>query len=104
MLSGNNNSAPEGAGATKPANSSSVTPWRLARLHAATSCRPLPWAAPGLFGGLIAGGLIAGALAPRYYGGYYGYGYPAYYGGYYDGPSCWRRHFNGWRWVAYRVC
>jgi hypothetical protein len=62
------------------------------------------WRGPGLFGGLIAGGLIAGALAPRHYGGYYGYGYPAYYGGYYDGPSCWRRHFNGWRWVGYRVC
>ena len=62
------------------------------------------WRGPGLFGGLIAGGLIAGALAPRYYGGYYGYGYPAYYGGYYNGPYCWRRHFNGWRWVAYRVC
>jgi hypothetical protein len=57
------------------------------------------WRGPGLVGGLIAGGLIAGALAPRYYG----YGYPGYYG-YYDGPYCWRRHFNGWRWVAYRVC
>ncbi|HWF96951.1 MAG TPA: hypothetical protein VG291_18525 [Xanthobacteraceae bacterium] len=57
------------------------------------------WRGPGLFGGLIAGGLIAGALAPRYYGGYY----PRYYG-YYNGPYCWRRHFNGWRWVAYRVC
>jgi hypothetical protein len=58
------------------------------------------WRNPGLFGGLVVGGLIAGALAPRYYGypGYYGY-----YSGYY-GPSCWRRHYNGWRWVAYRVC
>jgi hypothetical protein len=53
---------------------------------------------PGLFGGLVVGGLIAGALAPRYYG-YYGPGYNGYYG-----PSCWRRHFNGWRYVAYRVC
>jgi hypothetical protein len=57
------------------------------------------WRGPGLFGGLIVGGLIAGALAPRYYN----YGYPGYYG-YSDGPYCWRRHFNGWRWVAYRVC
>ncbi len=55
------------------------------------------WRGPGLFGGLIAGGLIAGALAPRYYG-----YYPRYYA--YSGPYCWRRHFNGWRWVAYRVC
>jgi hypothetical protein len=50
---------------------------------------------PGLVGGLIVGGLVAGALAPRYYG-------PGYYGAY-DG-GCWRRHWNGWRWVAYRVC
>ena len=55
---------------------------------------------PGLLGGLIVGGLVAGALAPRYYG----YGYPRHYGYYDDGPYCWRRHFNGWRWVAYRVC
>jgi hypothetical protein len=55
----------------------------------------------GLFGGLIVGGLIAGALAPRYYG---GYGYPGYNGYYDDGPYCWRRRFNGWRYVHYRVC
>jgi hypothetical protein len=53
---------------------------------------------PGLFGGLIVGGLIAGALAPRYYG----YQSPGYYG--YYGPTCWRRTFNGRRWVSYRVC
>jgi hypothetical protein len=54
---------------------------------------------PGFFGGAIAGGLIASAFAPRYYG----YGYPAYYG--YDPYySCWRRGWNGWRWVHYRVC
>jgi hypothetical protein len=54
-----------------------------------------------LVGGLIVGGLIAGALAPRYYG-----GYPGYYGRYggYDYDGCWRRHWNGWRWVGYRVC
>jgi hypothetical protein len=59
------------------------------------------WRGPGLFGGLVVGGLIAGALAPRYYG------YPGYYryGGYgYDYDGCWRRHWNGWRWVGYRVC
>jgi hypothetical protein len=60
------------------------------------------WRGPGLIGGLIAGGLIAGALAPRYYGGYYGYGYSPYYG--YGGPYCWRRAWNGWRWVHYRAC
>lgn len=56
------------------------------------------------FGGLAAGALLAGAFAPRYYDygypyGYYGYG--PYYGGYY---GCWRRHWNGWGWVRYRVC
>jgi hypothetical protein len=55
------------------------------------------WRGPGLVGGLIAGGLIAGALAPRYYD----YGYYPYYG---DGPYCWRRAWNGWRWVHYRAC
>jgi hypothetical protein len=62
------------------------------------------WRGPGIVGGLIAGGLIAGALAPRYYGypGYYGY----YDGGYDNGPyyGCWRRHWNGYGWVRYRVC
>jgi hypothetical protein len=65
------------------------------------------WRGPGLFGGLVAGALIAGAFAPRYYG--YDYGYPAYgsyYGGYggYGGYGCWRRAWNGWRVVHYRVC
>jgi hypothetical protein len=53
-----------------------------------------------LFGGLVAGALISGALAPRYYG--YGPGYYSYGPGYYDG--CWRRAWNGWRVVHYRVC
>ncbi len=57
------------------------------------------WRGPGIVGGIVAGGLIAGALAPRYYG---YYGYPAYYGPYAGG--CWRRHWNGFRWVAFRVC
>jgi hypothetical protein len=57
------------------------------------------WRGPGVVGGLIAGGLIAGALAPHYYD--YGY-YPAYGG--YDGAYCWRRAWNGWRWVHYRAC
>jgi hypothetical protein len=52
------------------------------------------WRGPGLVGGLIVGGLVASALAPRYY--YSGYPY------YYD--SCWRRAWNGWRVVHYRVC
>jgi len=45
--------------------------------------------------------LVAGALAPHYYGypGYYRYGYAGY-----DYDGCWRRHWNGWRWVGYRVC
>jgi MFS family permease len=60
---------------------------------------PLGLARPGVVGGLIAGGLIAGALAPHYYD--YGY-YPAYGG--YDGAYCWRRAWNGWRWVHYRAC
>ena len=51
------------------------------------------WRGPAFFGGLVAGGLIASALAPRYY-----YGYPTYY------DSCWRRAWNGWRVVHYRVC
>jgi hypothetical protein len=51
-------------------------------------------------GGLAAGVLIAGALAPHYY-----YGYPAYYGyGHHPYYGCWRRHWNGWGWVRYRVC
>jgi hypothetical protein len=55
---------------------------------------------PGFFfGGLAAGALIAGAFAPRYYD--YGPYYGSYYGPYY---SCWRRYWNGWRWVGYRVC
>jgi hypothetical protein len=58
------------------------------------------WRGPAFFGGLAAGALIAGAFAPHYY-----YGGPYYYGGY---PaysySCWRRAWNGWRWVHYRVC
>ncbi len=54
------------------------------------------WRGPGVVGGLVAGAVIAGALAPRYYGpGYYGYG---------PYPGCWRRHWNGFRWVGYRVC
>jgi hypothetical protein len=57
------------------------------------------WRGPGLFGGLIVGGLIASALAPRYYG--YGPYYRLYYGAYYN---CWRRSWNGYRWVPYRVC
>jgi hypothetical protein len=59
------------------------------------------WRGPGFFGGgLLAGALIAGALAPRYYD------YPGYYGYYGPGPyySCWRRAWNGWRVVHYRVC
>ena len=48
---------------------------------------------PGFFGGVVAGGLIASAFAPRYYG---YYDYPYY--------NCWRRYWNGWRWVGYRVC
>ena len=65
------------------------------------------WRGPGFFfGGLAAGALIAGALAPRYDYGYPGYyGYPAYYGyGYSPYYGCWRRHWNGWGWVRYRVC
>ena len=63
------------------------------------------WHGPGLFfGGLAAGALIAGAFAPRYYYDYPGYyGYPAYYG-YSPSYGCWRRHWNGWGWVRYRVC
>jgi hypothetical protein len=59
------------------------------------------WGGPGFFlGGLAAGVLIAGALAPHYY-----YGHPAYYGyGYHPYYGCWRRHWNGWGWVRYRVC
>ena len=58
------------------------------------------WRGPGLFGGLIVGGLIASALAPRYY-----YGYPGYYSsGPYPYYTCWRRAWNGWRFVHYRVC
>jgi hypothetical protein len=52
------------------------------------------WRGPGLVGGLIVGGLIASSFAPRYY--YSSYPY------YYD--SCWRRAWNGWRVVHYRVC
>jgi hypothetical protein len=56
---------------------------------------------PALFGGLVAGALLSGAFAPRYYG-----YYPGYYG--YNGPGpyygCWRRAWNGWRVVHYRVC
>jgi hypothetical protein len=62
------------------------------------------WRGPAIFGGLIAGALIGGALAAPYYG--YGPGYgPGYYG-YGPGPyqSCWRRSWNGYRWVGYRVC
>jgi hypothetical protein len=51
------------------------------------------WRGPGLLGGLIVGGLVASAFAPRYY--YNNYPY-------YD--SCWRRAWNGWRMVHYRVC
>ena len=59
------------------------------------------WGGPGFFlGGLAAGVLIAGALAPHY-----SYGHPAYYGyGYHPYYGCWRRHWNGWGWVRYRVC
>lgn len=65
----------------------------------AAEARHFGWRGPGLFGGLIAGAIIANAFAPRYYGGYYGYGgYPGYY------DSCWRRAWNGWRVVHYRVC
>jgi hypothetical protein len=73
----------------------------VAAVAAPTGAEARHWGGPGLFGGLIVGGLIAGALAPRYYG------YPGYYryGGYgYDYDGCWRRHWNGWRWVGYRVC
>jgi hypothetical protein len=52
------------------------------------------WRGHGLVGGLIVGGLVASAFAPRYY--YSGNPY------YYD--SCWRRAWNGWRVVHYRVC
>jgi hypothetical protein len=52
------------------------------------------WRGPGLLGGLVVGGLVASAFAPRYY--YSGNPY------YYD--SCWRRAWNGWRVVHYRVC
>ncbi|HEY6258871.1 MAG TPA: hypothetical protein VIY51_24105 [Xanthobacteraceae bacterium] len=59
------------------------------------------WRGPGFFfGGLAAGALLAGAFAPHYY-----YGYPRYYRSYdYDDYGCWRRAWNGWRWVGYRVC
>ncbi len=70
----------------------------------AAEARHWGWGGPGLFGGLVAGALIAGAFAPRYYD--YGYGYPAY-GSYYGGGpyyGCWRRAWNGWRVVRYRVC
>jgi hypothetical protein len=59
------------------------------------------WGGPALFGGLVAGALISSALAPRYYG------YPGYYSSYYGGDpyyGCWRRAWNGWRMVHYRVC
>jgi hypothetical protein len=56
--------------------------------------RHFGWRGPGLFGGLIAGAIIANAFAPRYY---YNYGYDDYYG-------CWRRAWNGYRVVTYRVC
>jgi hypothetical protein len=59
------------------------------------------WGGPALFGGLVAGALISGAFAPRYYD--YSPGYYSYYGG--PGPyDCWRRAWNGWRMVHYRVC
>jgi len=57
---------------------------------------------PGLFGGLVAGAIIGSAFAPRYYN--YSPGYYSYYdspGPYY---SCWRRAWNGFRMVHYRVC
>jgi hypothetical protein len=57
------------------------------------------WGGPALFGGLVAGALISGAFAPRYYD--YGPGYYSYGPGPY---SCWRRAWNGWRVVHYRVC
>ncbi len=62
------------------------------------------WGGPAILGGLAAGAIIGGALAAPYYG--YGYGYgPGYYA-YGPGPyySCWRRHWNGYRWHSYRVC
>jgi hypothetical protein len=68
---------------------------------APTGAEARHWGGPGLIGGLVLGGLVAGALAPRYYG-YPGYRYGAYRG--YDYDDCWRRHWNGWRWVGYRVC
>jgi hypothetical protein len=68
----------------------------------AAEARHFGWGGPALFGGLVAGALISGAFAPRYYD--YSPGYYGYYGG--PGPyySCWRRAWNGWRVVHYRVC
>ncbi len=72
----------------------------VAALATTTTAEARWWrGGPGpFFGGLAAGAIIGGALAPRYYG------YPGYYGYGYDYDGCWRRHWNGWRWVAYRVC
>jgi hypothetical protein len=68
------------------------------------------WRGPGIIGGLAAGAIIGGALAAPYYYGGYGPGYyggygPGYYG-YGPGPSypCWRRSWNGYRWMRYRAC
>jgi hypothetical protein len=59
------------------------------------------WRGPAFFGGLAAGAILGGALvAPYYYAPrpYYAYGpYP------YNG-SCWRRWWNGRRWVQARYC
>jgi hypothetical protein len=63
--------------------------------------RGFGWRGPAILGGLAAGAIIGGALAAPYYG----YG-PGYYGAYGPGPyySCWRRSWNGYRWISYRVC
>lgn len=59
------------------------------------------WRGPAFFGGLAAGALLGGALvAPYTYAPrpYYAYGPYPYYG------TCWRRWWNGHRWVQARYC
>jgi hypothetical protein len=64
------------------------------------------WRGPAFFGGVVAGALLGGALVSPYY--YaprsyyvarpYAFGPYPYYG------SCWRRWYNGYRWIQARYC
>jgi hypothetical protein len=59
------------------------------------------WRGPAFFGGLAVGALLGGALvAPSYYAPqpYYTYGPYPY------SRTCWRRSWNGHRWVQARFC